>query len=96
MLPGHIERRRVRCGKPNCKCARGAYHIAHYHVWHSGGTRFRRYIPAVIVEDVRRACAEHRALQTQLHAGRAEYRKTLRQARELIALLSGAQRVGLL
>lgn len=96
MLPGHVERRRVRCGKLNCKCARGAYHVAHYHVWHSGGIRFRRYIPARIVEDVRRGCDEYRALQAQLRVGRAEYRNTLRRSRDLIAILSGARRAGLL
>ena len=94
MLPGHVERRRVRCGKPNCKCARGAYHVAHYHVWHSDGTRFRRYIPALIVEDVRRGCDEYRALQSELRAGREEYRNMIRRLRELLPVLDGARKAG--
>jgi hypothetical protein len=96
MLPGHVERRRVRCGKLNCKCARGERHTAHYRVWYDGGVRFRQYIPVRIVEDVRRACDEHRVLQARLRAGRADYRKTLRSARELLSYLTGARRAGLL
>jgi hypothetical protein len=94
MLPGHVERRRVRCGKPNCKCARGETHVAYYHVWHSDGIRFRRFIPARIVEDVRRGCDEYRGLQASLRAGRAEYRDMIRRGRELISFLTGARRAG--
>jgi hypothetical protein len=96
MLPGHVERRRVRCGKANCKCARGERHVAHYHVWHSDGIRFRRYIRAGIVEDVRRGCEEYRALQAELRVGRAAYRDMIRRGRELISFLAGARKAGLL
>lgn len=87
MLPGHVERRRVRCGKANCRCARGEAHTAYYHVWQAAGVRYRRYIPALIVEDVRRACDDYRALQVRLRAGRAEYQNTLRRARALFRML---------
>jgi hypothetical protein len=88
MLPGHVARVRVRCGKNNCRCARGARHTAFYHVWRSDGVRYRQYIPKRIVEDVRRACDEYRALQVTLRLGRAEYQNTLRHARELFRMLS--------
>lgn len=96
MLPGHVERRRVRCGKSNCKCACGEKHIAHYHVWYESGVRFRRYIPVRAVKEMRRACDDYRALQVRLRAGRADYRNTIRRARELLSFLTGARRAGLL
>jgi hypothetical protein len=96
MLPGHVERRRVRCGKRNCKCAHYAKHTAHYHVWYLDGLRFRKYIPARKVEEVRQACDEYRALQVKLREGREAYRSMLRRGRELFSFLRGAERAGLL
>ena len=43
------------------------------------------------VEEVRRACDKHRALHARLRAGRADYRKTIRAARELLSLLIRAR-----
>src|SRR5687768_8002647 len=94
MLPGHIERRRVRCGKPNCKCARGGYHVAHYRVWYAGGQRFRRFIRAESVEEVRAACDEYRGLQVEIRRGRVEYRATLVRFRGLMQFLSEAEKAG--
>lgn len=83
MLPGHVQRRRVRCGKPNCKCARGKLHTAHYHVWHSAGGRAQRYVPRAEVEEVRRACDANRARRAELRAGHAAYRHLLARLRGL-------------
>ncbi len=83
LLNGHVQKRRVRCGKSNCKCAKGELHIAYYHVWHEGGKRFQRYIKKSHLEAVRKACQENRTFQTQLLAGRAEYKQMLARAREL-------------
>jgi hypothetical protein len=84
MLPGHVARVRVRCGKPNCRCAHGARHVAHYHVWRSDGVRFRRYVRRSEVETTRAACAAHRELQTELRIGRGQYRMILALAREVL------------
>lgn len=94
MLPGHVERRRVKCGKPNCKCARGVYHVAHYHVWHSGGVRFRQFVRAAEVAGVRAACDEYRDLQAQLRSGRASYRAMISRFRESLRTLDGARKAG--
>jgi hypothetical protein len=96
LLPGHIERRSVRCGKANCRCARGKNHIAHYHVWKCDGVRYQRFVRKADVAGVRGACDEHRTLQARLREGRAAYRDTLRRGRELISFLAGARRAGLL
>ncbi len=81
---GHIQKRRVRCGKPNCKCARGDFHTAFYHVWHKGGRRFQRYVRRSQVKNMRNACELNRNLQSKLRFGRAEYKQMIARIRELL------------
>ena len=88
MLPGYVATVRVRCGKSNCRCARGDRHVAHYHVTYNSGLRFRRYVRRDEVANVRKACQAHRDLQSQLRAGRAEYKQSLAETRNLAKLLS--------
>ena len=88
LLNGHLQKRRVRCGKQNCKCASGELHTAYYHVWHCDGVRYQKYIRRSEVEKVRQACQEHRELQTRLRFGRAEHKQLLARARELFRSLS--------
>ncbi len=87
LQPGHIQQRRVRCGKPTCRCARGERHLAYYHVWHDGGRRFQRYVRRSQIDNLRAACQAHRQLQARLRVGRAEYQRTLARARELFRML---------
>ena len=84
LLNGHIQKRRVRCGKQNCKCARGEKHIAYYHVWYSDGQRFQKYVRRSQVEKLRSACQEYRELQIELRFGRAKYKKMIAQLREIL------------
>ncbi|MCA1626350.1 MAG: hypothetical protein LC742_00050 [Acidobacteria bacterium] len=88
LQPGHIQQRRVRCGKSNCRCASGELHTAYYHVWHDDGRRFQRYVRRSQLDSLHAACQAHRALQAQLRAGRAEYQRTLARARELFHVFS--------
>jgi hypothetical protein len=87
LLNGHVQKRRVKCGKPNCKCARGFPHTAYYHVWHSDGRRFQQYVRLSEVENLRHKCEQHKKLQIKLRAGRAEYKQILARARELFRRL---------
>jgi hypothetical protein len=87
MLPGFVARVKIRCGKVNCRCSRGVRHLGYYHVTYSSGVRSRRYVRRDEVSKLREACETHRALQAQLRAGRAEYRRTLARARELVRML---------
>lgn len=84
ILSGFVERRRVRCGKSNCKCAKGEHHTAFYHVWHTGGHRFRRYIRLGEINAVRDACEAHRQLQAILRAGRIEYKQMIARLRDIL------------
>ncbi|MDQ3747412.1 MAG: hypothetical protein M3367_00125 [Acidobacteriota bacterium] len=88
LLNGHIQKRRVRCGKSNCKCANGEPHTAYYHVWHADGRRYQKYVKRSQVETIRHKCEQHRQLQIKLRAGRAEYKQLLAHARELFGRLS--------
>jgi hypothetical protein len=88
LLNGHIQKRRVRCGKPNCKCAGGELHTAYYHVWHTDGRRYQKYVRKSKVETVRRQCEQYRQLQIKLRAGRIEYKQMIARARELFRSLS--------
>lgn len=91
MLPGFIASVRIRCGKANCRCARGDSHIAHYHVTYDRGVRIRKYVRRDQVAEVLAACEAHRELQAQLRAGRAEYKRKLAMIRDLIK--SDSQRI---
>jgi len=86
-LPGFVAKVRVRCGRANCRCARGDHHIAHYHVTYNCGVRFRKYVRREQVAVVREACEAHRELQIQLRAGRNRYKEMLAQTRKLVKLL---------
>lgn len=85
LLNGHIQKRLVRCGKSNCKCADGERHTAFYHVWHYNGIRYQKYVRRSQVQDVRKACLNYRQLQIYLRAGRAEYKRMFAQMRELLS-----------
>lgn len=84
MLPGHVARVRIRCGKPNCKCARGERHTAFYHVTYCGGSRFRRYVRKAEVKEIRTACQSHRELQAELLAGRREHKRFMRLVKAML------------
>ena len=92
--PGHFQRRGVRCGKANCKCARGELHTAYYHVWKCDGVRCQRYVRRADVGSVRRACDAYRETQREMRAGREQYRGMLRRLRELLPLLEEARKAG--
>ncbi len=84
LLNGHLQKRRVRCGKQNCKCAKGEPHTAFYHVWHCNGRRYQKYVRRSQVDNVRRACQTYRELQIKLRFGRIEHKQLLARARALI------------
>ena len=85
--PGHLQLRRVRCGKRNCKCARGFYHTAYYHAWDEDAIRHRQYVRRAEVEWIKEMCDQHRALKTQWRALRDDYR-LLNHVRELKKILA--------
>jgi hypothetical protein len=73
---GSLQRQRVRCGKPNCRCARGELHEGYHYLFLSspaGLSKFyvrRHDVPAVrAVIEARRS--RRRALRSELNEARA-------------------------
>lgn len=60
-LPGTVLPQYVRCGKPNCKCARGELHGPYwYRFWHEDGWKLhKQYVRKADLEAVRAACAAY-------------------------------------
>ena len=82
-LAGVLRAERVRCGKPACRCARGALHGPYlYHRWREGGRQRRRYVKPDEAERVRAALAAWRRLHPPARSTRdllAELRLLSRQ-----------------
>ncbi len=83
MMTGTVHTQYVRCGKQNCKCARGELHGAYfYHFVRVGGKLRKRYLKAVEVEKIKESCA----LRQQQEKRRRDDSKTvwnlIRQIRE--------------
>ena len=84
-LPGHVQKRLVRCGKSNCRCAdSGNKHAAFYRVWFENGRRVQRYIRQRDVQRVNAACRKNRNSKAKLRRGRTEYRQNLAEIRRLL------------
>ncbi len=74
-LPGAVCAQYKRCGKPNCKCARGQLHGPYFYRFRWRGGRVTKvYIPLAEVEAVRAACARHRERKTEMQANDAHLR----------------------
>ena len=70
---GSLHAQRVRCGKANCKCARGQLHEGYYFFWSNSAGAFKRYVRRTDVPTVR-AVIERRKQRV------AAFRSELRQA----------------
>ena len=57
-LPGAVCAQRIRCGKPNCKCAHGELHGPyHYRFWRDeNGRQHKEYVRKADLEAVKAAC----------------------------------------
>jgi hypothetical protein len=78
---GSLQTQRVRCGKANCRCARGQLHEGyHYFFTRVGGQQFKVYVRRADVPAVR-AVIQARAMR------RAQWRSELNQARAFLRRL---------
>ena len=83
-MPGQVERRMVRCGKANCRCARGQLHGPYfYHRTWSGETHQRRYIKLAAMPEAAQACQNYRQMQIDLREGRERYKQMMAYLRDL-------------
>jgi hypothetical protein len=60
-LCGGIEARFKRCGKPNCKCAKGQLHGPYYlRRWQKRGKRYSQYVKKSQLSATIEACSEYK------------------------------------
>jgi hypothetical protein len=87
---GSLQAQRVRCGKANCRCARGELHDGYHYLFSRvGGRQFKVYVRRADVAAVR-AVIQARAAQ------RARWRSELNEARVFLRrLMRSAVGVGL-
>jgi hypothetical protein len=83
-LPGVVLGQRVRCGRPNCRCARGDLHGPyHFRFWREGGRLRKAYVKRSELEEVRSRCAARRQERRDLRAGWDEWRRLRAAVREV-------------
>jgi len=62
-LRGTLSLRQGRCGKPNCRCARGELHVSVYLVQSHQGQLRQWYVPKAWEKRVRQAVQNHQEMQ---------------------------------
>ena len=76
MIPGSVHQQFVKCGKSQCKCAKGELHGPYfYHFLRINGKRKKRYIPPTLVKEMQADCKLFREDQRQ-------FREEIRRANE--------------
>lgn len=63
MLRGSLTTRRITCGKPNCRCARGEKHLCLYLTCSRGGRVEQCYVPRDLEEQVERWVENYRTVR---------------------------------
>ena len=78
MLPGAVCVQWVRCGKPNCRCARGELHGPYYYrFWRENGKLHKTYVKREDLAEVQEACEARRRERRELRAAMQEFRDLL-------------------
>lgn len=80
IVRGSVFTRRMRCGKPNCRCARGVLHHATYlGVSFAGGRTVQVSLPPALVATARRWVANYQAWWRAIETVSAINRERLRR-----------------
>ena len=82
-LPGVVCAQRVRCGKPNCRCARGQGHLAYYRFWREGGRLRKCYVRRNELASVRAACEARKRERRELEGAWRQWRRLAAIVREV-------------
>jgi hypothetical protein len=97
---GSLETRRVKCGRSNCKCAKGELHGPYTYVrTYSGGERWRKYIKKsekqAILADMS-AYKQQRIEQRQARERNQEFAREMRQNNKEFRLMLQLIRKGVI
>lgn len=75
ILPGAVCKQWRKCGKSNCRCARGGQkHVQYCRFYRENGRLKQQYVKAKDLETVRAACAAHRQERQKRQAAQTEWR----------------------
>jgi hypothetical protein len=81
-LPGVVRPQWVRCGRENCRCARGRrYGPYYYRFWREGGRLRKAYVRPEQLEEVRARCEARRQARRELKVAWASWRALLAAVR---------------
>jgi hypothetical protein len=82
-LPGTVCVQWLRCGRKNCRCARGEYHGPyHYRLWRENGRRRKAYVMPQELEQVRAQCQARRQNRREVQGWWDAWRQLLAAVRE--------------
>ena len=90
MMPGVVCVQKVRCGKPNCRCAASEKHLAYYRFWREDGRLRKAYVRRDDLEQTRIACARWKEADSIMAgllnspAAQEQKRQTRRMLREAV------------
>jgi hypothetical protein len=85
-LPGVVCVQWKRCGRPNCRCARGQLHGPyHCRFWREGGKLKKAYVRRADVAQVHARCQARRLARAAVARGWDEWRALAAQVREVEA-----------
>ena len=83
-LPGVVRPQWVRCGRGNCRCARGRLHGPYfYRFWREGGRLRKQYVKPSELDQVRAQCEARRQFRRELRAGWDGWRRMVSVIREV-------------
>ena len=83
-LPGAVCRQWVRCGTPNCRCARGQLHGPYFaRFWRENGKVRKAYVKLSEVDQVRAACEARRRPKREVVGWLDESHRMLEVLREI-------------
>lgn len=82
-LPGVVCAQRVRCGRPNCRCATGQGHLAYYRFWRENGRLRKCYVRRAELAAVRAACDARRRQRRGLAEAWQQWRQLVAVVREV-------------
>jgi hypothetical protein len=83
-LPGAVCAQWVRCGKPNCRCARGRPHGPYfYRFWREGAQLRKRYVRPPELERVRGQCRARRETRREVIEWYEVWQQMVAQVREV-------------
>jgi hypothetical protein len=78
---GSLHKQKVRCGKPNCRCAKGQYHTAYYFFARVQGKLRKSYIPKYLVEEFLQKLEECTRWKRELREITRESKRLLKEYR---------------